>query len=150
MLRLAFLPLKSRNELESMWVSLVLISVVGIAALGYVVWPLFGRPEFSISAEGEQLADLLTRKEVALEAIRELEFDHGVGKIEDADFERFNRILRNRAMRLIELIDAQDNAADSSVTPFIQLNERLEHDILNRRRVEEPHANESGGRLQEE
>ena len=90
-----------------MWVTLALISVVGIAAAGYVIWPLFGRAEASISADGEQLADLLTRKEVALEAIRELEFDHSVGKIEEADFERFNRILRNRALRLIERIDAE-------------------------------------------
>lgn len=133
-----------------MWLTLVLISVVGIAAVGYVVWPLFGRTESSISTEGEQLADLLTRKEVAFEAIRELEFDHGVGKIEDADFERFNRILRNRASRLIELIDARYGAADSSGTPFIQLSERLEHDILSRRRVEELLSNEGGGRLQEE
>ncbi|MXY92468.1 MAG: hypothetical protein F4047_11130 [Caldilineaceae bacterium SB0670_bin_27] len=133
-----------------MWVTLTLISIVGIAAVGYVVWPLFGRTEGPVSSEGEQLADLLTRKEVALEAIRELEFDHGVGKIEDADFERFNRILRNRALRLIELIDARYGAADSTRTPFFQLSEGLEHDILSRRRVEELPPNESGGRLQEE
>lgn len=133
-----------------MWVTLLLISVVGIAAVGYVLWPLFGRKETSISTEGEQLADLLTRKEVALEAIRELEFDHGVGKIEDADFERFNRILRNRALRLIELIDVQYDGTDSSGTPFIQLNERLELEILNRRRVEELLPHEGGSRLQEE
>lgn len=133
-----------------MWVTLMLISVVGIAAVGYVVWPLFGRKEISISTEGEELADLLTRKEVALEAIRELEFDHGVGKIEDADFERFNRILRNRALRLIELIDAQYDGTDDSGTHFIQQNERLELEILNRRRVEELLPNEGGSRLQEE
>lgn len=133
-----------------MWVTLTLISVVGIAALGYVVWPLFGRTESPVSTEGEQLADLLTRKEVALEAIRELEFDHGVGKIEDADFERFNRILRSRALRLIELIDAQHGSTDSSGAPFIQQNERLELEILKRRRVEELLPHEGGGRLQEE
>ncbi len=133
-----------------MWITLILISVVGIAAVGYVVWPLFSRTETSVSTEGERLADLLTRKEVALEAIRDLEFDHGVGKIEDADFERFNRILRNRALRLIELIDAQYDGTDSSGTHFIQQNERLELEILNRRRVEELLPDEGGSRLQEE
>ena len=133
-----------------MWVTIALISVVGIAAVGYVVWPLFGRTETSISTEGEQLADLLTRKEVALEAIRELEFDHGVGKIEDADFERFNRILRNRALRLIELIDAKYDGTDGTGPQVVQLNERLESEISNRRRVEELLPNESGSRLQEE
>lgn len=133
-----------------MWVTMLLIGVVGIAAVGYVVWPLFGRTQTSISTEGERLADLLARKEVALEAIRELEFDHGVGKIEDADFVRFNRILRNRALRLIEQLDAQDDGTNASGEPPIQLNERLELDILNRRRVEELHTNEGGSRLREE
>lgn len=133
-----------------MWVTLTLISIVGIAAVGYVVWPLFGRTESPVSSEGEQLADLLTRKEVALEAIRELEFDHAVGKIEDADFERFNRILRNRAVRLIERIDARYGGLNDSGTQFIQHNELLEREIVNRRRVEELRPNEGGGRLQEE
>lgn len=133
-----------------MWFTLLLIGVVGIAAVGYVVWPLFGRKQTPISTEGERLADLLARKEVALEAIRELEFDHGVGKIEDADFERFNRILRNRALRLIEQLDAQHDGASALGEPPIQLNERLELDIWNRRRVEELHANEGGSRLREE
>ena len=130
-----------------MWVAVALISVVGIAAVGYVIWPLFGRTPATISTDGEELADLLTRKEVALEAIRELEFDHSVGKIEDADFERFDRILRNRAMRLIEQIDADFDSSDGLGPRAVQLDEWLELEVSNRRRVEEAHPNEGGSRL---
>ena len=130
-----------------MWVAVALISVVGIAAVGYVIWPLFGRTPATISTDGEELADLLTRKEVALEAIRELEFDHSVGKIEDADFERFDRILRNRAMRLIEQLDADFDSSDGLGPRAVQLDEWLELEVSNRRRVEEAHPNEGGSRL---
>lgn len=132
-----------------MWVAIALISVVGIAAVGYVTWPLFGRTPTTISTEGEELADLLTRKEVALEAIRELEFDYNVGKIEDADFERFDRILRNRAMRLIEQIDAVFDSSDGLGPRAVQLDEWLELEVSNRRRVEEVLPNEGGSRLSE-
>lgn len=129
---------------------LFLISVLGIAAVGYVTWPLFGRLKTSISSESEELVDLITRKEVALEAIRELEFDHGVGKIEDEDFERFKRILRNRAMRLIERIDVEYGGSQGLGPQSVQISDRLELEIRNRRRVEEAFPNEGRSRLPEE
>ena len=95
------------------------------------------------------MADLLTRKEISLEAIRELEFDHSVGKIESTDFERFNRILRNRAMRLIEQIDGMSSGSESSGVQTVQLDEQLENEIANRRRVEEVPPDEGRSRLQE-
>lgn len=133
-----------------MWVALFLICVLGVAAVGYVIWPLSGRARTSISSEEEEHVDFITRKEVALEAIRELEFDHSVGKIQDEDFERFNRILRNRAMRLIERIDLEYGESHDLGPQAVQLNELLELEISNRRRVEETLPNEGGSRSPEE
>ncbi|MYH60974.1 MAG: hypothetical protein F4148_04185 [Caldilineaceae bacterium SB0675_bin_29] len=133
-----------------MWVSLFLISVLGIAAVGYVIWPLSGRSRKPISSEREELVDLITRKEVALETIRDLEFDHNVGKIEDEDFERFNRILRNRAMRLIERIDVEYGGSQGLGPQSVNISDRLELEIRNRRRVEEALPNEGSCRLPEE
>lgn len=133
-----------------MWVAVALISLVGIAAIGYVIWPLFGRTPTTVSGEGEELADLLTRKEVALEAIRELEFDHSVGKIEDTDYERFIRVLRLRAIRLIERIDAEFGNTDGLDLQAVQLVEQLELEISHRRRVEEVPPDEGSSRLREE
>ena len=133
-----------------MSVALVLISVVGVVAVGFVIWPLFRRTPSMVRQEGEELADLLTRKEVALEAIRELEFDHSVGKIEAADFERFNRILRNRAMRLIEQVDGLSGGSENLDMQPVQLDDQLENEIANRRRVEEVPPDEGRSRLQKE
>ncbi len=133
-----------------MWITLILTVLVGVAALGYVIWPLFRRTPFAVSREREELADLLMRKEVALEAIRELEFDHRVGKIEDGDFERFNRILRSRAIRLIEHIETHYGNDEGTDIETGQLDEALEVEISGRRRVEEAGADEGGGGLREE
>ena len=98
----------------------------------------------------EEIADLHTRKEVALEAIRELEFDHSVGKIENADFERFNRILRSRALRLIEQIDGLPSGSENIEEITIGLDDQLESEIAVRRRVEDLPPDEGRSRFQEE
>ncbi len=111
-----------------MWVLLLFIGLVSASAIGYVIWPLFRRPAVQAPAVGEELAELMTRKDAALQAVRDLAFDHSVGKIEDADFERFNQILRRRAMALIRQIDEYAPQA-------VQLEETLEEEIAARRRA---------------
>ena len=85
----------------------------------------------------------MTRKDAAVQAVRELAFDHSVGKIEEADFERFNRVLRRRAMALMRQIEeyAPQN---------VQLEKTLEEEIGARRRVEESPSDEGRGSLREE
>ena len=132
-----------------MWVSLFLIGIVGVVAIGFVIWPLFRRMPLTSLPEVEEIANLHTRKEVALEAIRELEFDHSVGKIEDADFERFNRILRSRALRLIEQIDELPSGSENIEENTIGIDDQLESEIAVRRRVEEVPPDEGRSRFQE-
>ncbi len=100
--------------------------------------------------EGEEIAELLTRREVALEAIRELEFDHSVGKIDGADFERFNRILRTRASTLIEQIDGLPDGSETVAANSVGLGDQLEIEIVGRRRVEDVPPDESSSSLREE
>ncbi len=112
-----------------MWIVLAFISVVSIAAVGFVIWPLFRPHSTLILSEGEEgLAELLTRKDATLQAIKDLEFDHNVGKIEDADFEYFNQILRRRAVLLLQRIERY-------APQTAQLEETLEVEIAARRRV---------------
>ena len=145
-----YIASRGTSPFRNMWITLILTGLVGVAAAAYVVWPLFRRTPFAVTREREELADLLTRKDVALEAIRELEFDHRVGKIEDGDFERFNGILRSRAIRLIEHIEAHYGHGEGTDLQVGQLDETLEAEISGRRRVEEAGADEGGGGLREE
>ena len=122
-----------------MWVLILLISVLSIAAVCFVIWPLFQRRPISSPPDLEEMEELLT----TLQAIRELEFDHSVGKIEDSDYEHFNRLLRRRAMGLLRQIDQY-------APQTLQMDEALEEEIADLRRVEESSRHEGRSRLQEE
>jgi hypothetical protein len=126
-----------------MWVLILLISVLSIAAVCFVIWPLFQRRPVSSPPDLEEMEELLTRKDTTLQAIRELEFDHSVGKIEDSDYEHFNRLLRRRAMGLLRQIDQY-------APQTLQMDEALEEEIADLRRVEESSRHEGRSRLQEE
>lgn len=112
-----------------MWVALAMASVVSFVAIGFVIWPLFRPRPALISREDEELAELLTRKDATLQALKDLEFDHTVGKIEDADFERFNQMLRRRAVVVLQQIER--------AAPQTELEDALEAEISAHRRVEE-------------
>ena len=76
---------------------LVLIGAVG----AIIVYPLIRRSE---DDSGKQPAppDVAARKRLALAAIKELEFDHATGKIDDNDY----RVLRARYdARAVETLD---------------------------------------------
>lgn len=126
-----------------MWVSFILIGIVSVVAVAYVIWPLFGSPPVSVAREREELAELLTFKDATLQAINELAFDHSVGKMEDDDFERFDRILRNRAKAILLRLD-QFSA------PPAHLDASLLEEVAALRRVEGELSHEGGSRNQEE
>jgi Tfp pilus assembly protein PilN len=112
-----------------MWPVFILTSAVSIIAVGFVIWPLFRRKPVAIPQEdGAALTELLTRKDTTLQAILELEFDHSVGKIEEADFAYFNQILRARAVALLQQIEQY-------APQTAQLDGALEEEIAAKRRV---------------
>lgn len=54
---------------------------------------------------GHEREDLLRQKALVLRSIKELEFDHGMKKVSDADFAEIGGRLRARALDLMELIE---------------------------------------------
>ncbi len=80
--------------------------LLGIA-IGAVAWPLIqerrsqGRDEPAMDAltEADPLVELVAQRDSIYQAIRELRFDHQVGKVSDADFQAFDSHLRGNAAR---------------------------------------------------
>lgn len=54
---------------------------------------------------GHEREDLLRQKAIVLRSIKELEFDHGMKKVSDADFAEIGGRLRARALELMEAIE---------------------------------------------
>ena len=114
-----------------MWTALSLAGIATIAVVLYVLWPLFRGQAPLIVQEDEQLEELLARKDATLRTIKDLQFDHKVGKIDDADFTRFNQSLRRRALALNQQIE-------QAAPEISQLDEQLEAEIAALHRVEMP------------
>jgi len=82
-------------------------AAVGAAAL-HTFGPLAGLlgADTSRSVGGRTRAALEREKTLALRSIKELEFDHAMGKVSDKDFADMSARLRARAARLIRQLDA--------------------------------------------
>ena len=69
-------------------IALIIGTVLAIAAMGWVLAPLFradGAPAVAPSSPARH--ELPARRERAVEALREIEFDRATGKLSDADYE---------------------------------------------------------------
>ncbi len=111
-----------------LWITLLLALLFSFVALAYVVMPLLTKQPPLLPVDDDRLADLLARKDSALRAIKELEFDHQVGKINAEDYQRFNQRLSRQAIGLIQQLE--------KITPeSTALDEQLEQAIANRRQA---------------
>jgi hypothetical protein len=91
---------------------LLSLTIFTAAVVGVAAWrtlsPLIGSDEL-IGAQvlgGRTRAALEREKTLVLRSIKELEFDHAMGKVSDKDFAEMRARLRARAARLIRQLDA--------------------------------------------
>jgi hypothetical protein len=77
---------------------------VGLALYHALAGFVSGRVEPRVRAEHARDA-LLREKALVLRSIKELEFDHGMKKVSDADFAEIGGRLRARAMDLMQAIE---------------------------------------------
>ncbi|MEZ4869635.1 MAG: zinc ribbon domain-containing protein [Caldilineaceae bacterium] len=111
-----------------LWISILLALLISLAALAFALWPLLSKEPPLVQVENEQLTDLLARKDSTLRAIKDLEFDHQVGKVSADDFQRFNQRLSRQAIGLIQQIE--------KITPdSATLDQQLEAEIVKARRT---------------
>lgn len=109
------------------WVSLGRVTastifLVGAAlALAWVLWLLFKvaqaltkEPEKEEAARttGRRKKQLEREKQLLLKALKELEFDHKMNKVSDADFEEISNAYRQRAMRVMRQLDLAGGETD--------------------------------------
>ena len=109
---------------------IVLAILLVIAALAAVAYPVIRRtaaagPE-TTSAQ-ETLDELLAQREAGMQALRELNFDHRVGKITDEDFVAFEASLKRNAANTLRALDQWEAEADDV------LDQTLEREIAARR-----------------
>lgn len=100
---------------------LVVTLLLLAAVLIFVGAPLL-RPSVTVSQQAptpaaEQRAQLLSEREAALEALRDLEFERGIGNLDDADYAALRGAQRHKAvaiLRELETLDSGDAPAQAT------------------------------------
>lgn len=110
------------------WLTITIALVLSLAALAFVLWPLFSAKVKPYHTENDELTELLVRKEGIMAAIKDLEFDHQVGKVSEEDYQRFDARLRRQAIAYLQQIE--------KVAPqTVGLEDTLEAEIARQRRT---------------
>jgi hypothetical protein len=99
----------------------VLLAAGALVALAYpiLVQPRASETGTAISAE-ESLAELMAQRENAFQAIRDLQFDHEVGKVSDEDLTMYEVGLKQNAAESLRRLDAWENQADRDLSTYIE------------------------------
>lgn len=106
-----------------MTVALILGTVLAVAALAFVLYPLFfGNAVPRQSARGAQPARdaRAADEETAVAALREIEFDRATGKLSDADYDELKTRYTARAIEAIRSSagGTTDDAAEAAVLAY--------------------------------
>lgn len=89
---------------------MILITEIAILALTllFIAYPLFNRRAADIAGgdvSESELTDLLYKKESVYIALKDLDFDHKMGKIDDADYQEMKTRFETDAVALLGRID---------------------------------------------
>ena len=90
-------------------IELVLGALIAIVAVAIVALPFLretGEPELIDDPGSEKILLLIEERDHALAALKELEFDHRTGKLDDADYRASVGPLRRAAAAALQALDA--------------------------------------------
>ena len=102
---------------------IVLAVLLSAAALLAVVYPLLAHAHAATPAAGaaqETLDELLGQRDATLQALRELNFDHNLGKIGDEDFAAFEANLKQLAADSLRALDRWEAEADDELDAALE------------------------------
>jgi hypothetical protein len=106
-----------------MLIFILLSALLALAALLAVAYPILARrrgSEPAVASAEETVDELLAQREAVFQALRELRFDHVVGKITDEDFVAFEGSLKQTAANAIRALDEWEAAANRDLEPEIE------------------------------
>lgn len=84
--------------------ALIVGTLLAVASLCYVLYPLF-RAEGAVAPRARDVS--APRQSLAIDALRELEFDRQTGKISDADYEPMKARYTEQALAVMRAGDAR-------------------------------------------
>ena len=86
----------------------------------------------SFELKSSRIQELTVEKNALLKAIKEIEFDHLMGKLSDADARQITNVYRNRAIVILKELDQVESEDESNNKPSgagLSVSERIERDL---------------------
>jgi hypothetical protein len=99
-------------------VALVIGTVLAVSALAFVLYPLFfdaPAPRTPVHVASDSLSD-----DVAVAALREIEFDRATGKLSDADYAQLKEQYTRQALATMRRSTLETSAAEDEVESAIR------------------------------
>ncbi len=94
--------------------SAILIAILAVAAISLAVRPLFQleqAPARATAAIDPNVENLLSAREATYAAIKDLETDHAMGKLSDADYQNLRAKYEGKALTILQQLDATQVAS---------------------------------------
>jgi RNA polymerase subunit RPABC4/transcription elongation factor Spt4 len=102
---------------------IVLAIAISVGAVLLVAYPIVAKPrsaQTAASSAQEELDELLARRDAVFQALRDLNFDHRVGKITDDDFAVFEANLKESAAETLKSLDKWETQASISLDTALE------------------------------
>jgi len=117
----------------------VVAAIVAVAAFGLVAYPLFQRRELELAPEAIDLdvEDAHSRREAVYGAIKELDFEHQLGNLSDADYQSLRSQYRQRAASVLKELDelTEERPAQTATASERDLDAEIEEAVRQLRKV---------------
>ncbi len=87
----------------------ILAGILGVGTILFAAWPLLRPPDRLPRPEerpdADRIRELLERRELALSALRDLEEDFRLGRVDEKDYEALRARYRRRAVAALKAVD---------------------------------------------
>jgi Double zinc ribbon len=106
-----------------MFIFIALSLLMAFAALMAVAFPILARTRGSepvVTSAEETVDELVAQRDAVFQALRELRFDHEVGKITEEDYVAFEGSLRQTAASSLRALDEWEAEADRDLNAVIE------------------------------
>ena len=113
--------------------------LIAAGVLLFVFTPLFDTRKTNtitqISRREARRRDLIEQRDMVYEAIRELDFDHRMGKVEEDDYRQTRARYTSQAVELIKSLDKASERADRPAPKPQGISDQIESEIAAIRRT---------------
>ena len=92
----------------------VLALLATAAAVALAVWPLL-RHSRGVESDAAELNELVSQRDLAIDAIRELDFDRDLGNLSEQDHQAMREQSKRRAVAILKQLQAQDSRIDAEI-----------------------------------